>query len=180
MALERPISKIISKISAEVKLNFTEIHPCYLFYMDPEEALKLDTEYSNVDMKRLSVENGGLDFLMSTWKYARPESRLDIPECLEASVSSGIFLENGKKCVSGVYSPGFGLLSALYTLKEERGKGYAKMVMHHAYKETAKEGCIPCSTVECRNQSSADFHKKLGAKIVSVVDWIDVVKLVVD
>lgn len=83
--------------------------------------------------------------------------------------------------MSCVNSTGTGIISALYTDKEYRNRGYAKLTMKHCFKEFAKEGCIPCLTVEVKNERSNQFHSKgLGMKKISVVDSILVKNLEVD
>lgn len=119
-----------------------------------------------------------VNFLLSTWNYSREGTTTELKKCLAAQASAGVY-ENGK-CVAGVLAIGVGVLSALYTLPECRGKGYGKLTMRYAFKEFAKDGCIPCSTVEVRNPRSIRFHESIGAKGISIVDWLQVKKLVID
>ncbi len=118
---------------------------------------------------------------MSTWKYKVPGSEIEIAKCLTQNPSAGVFVENGQKCVSSVNITGAGIISALYTDKEYRNRGHAKLTMKYCFKEFAKEGCIPCLTVEVKNERSNQLHSKgLGMTKVSLVDGIFVKKLEID
>lgn len=44
VALEKPISAMIFDISANIEGNFTEVHPCILYYIEKEDVLKLSNE----------------------------------------------------------------------------------------------------------------------------------------
>jgi len=71
-----------------------------------------------------------------------------------------------------VYTLGIGIISALYTLKEHRNKGYAKLAMQYLFKELAKSGIIPVLCVELVNQPSYKFHNNLGCKVAGIVDAV--------
>lgn len=130
-----------------------------------------------MEVKPLEPEKD-TEFILSTWAYSKKTSRTPIARLLGATQSSGVFVDG--KCVSGVLTQGYGLLSMLYTHKEYRGKGYGKLTMQYAYKESAKEGLVPCSTVEIKNARSIAFHESLGLKRSSKVDFICVHKLHID
>ncbi|XP_021956065.1 uncharacterized protein LOC110852334 [Folsomia candida] len=172
-AVEKWISSIILDISVSIKGNITMIHPTYMFYKDIEECLTLDVSINdhtkNVQVQRLDPELG-LKFILDTWKYATKDSDIVVRRAIELNKSGGVYVDG--KPVCGVITQGFGILSALYTLQEHRKKGYANACMNFAYKELAKEGLIPTSTVEIRNEASIAFHKKLGCKIGYKADYI--------
>lgn len=72
------------------------------------------------------------------------------------------------------------MLACLYTLKEHRGGGKAKLTMEYAYKESIKHDYVPCSTAEIKNHRAIGFHESLGLKRSSIVDFIIVKKLNID
>ncbi|ODM96263.1 hypothetical protein Ocin01_10419 [Orchesella cincta] len=172
-ALEkRGFPTMILRNAGNVKGNITEIHPCILYYIERENALKIEISPGpDVSELRRLLPDKETEFILSTWKYTNEGSRSVIRNCIAANASAGVFVDG--KCVSGVITPGVGLISALYTLKDYRGKGFAKLTMKYAYKEFAMDGCIPCSTVEVRNERSIGFHQSLGVNVSSIVDWID-------
>ncbi|CAL8109348.1 unnamed protein product [Orchesella dallaii] len=171
-ALERRVSNMIFDISANVKGNITAVHPCILYYLDIEDALKLEISHGpEVSEVRRLLPDKESQFILSTWKYVFDGAEIVVPKCIATNASAGVFIDGN--CVAGVMTPGVGLISALYTFQEYRGKGYAKLTMKYCFKEFAKDGCIPCSTVEMRNERSVAFHQSLGVKVSSIVDWIE-------
>lgn len=125
----------------------------------------------SVEVKRLSKELGGIEFILNSWKYAKEGSRSVVTRQIEKCESGSVYVDNNLVC--GVLLAGFGLLSMLFTDKDHRQKGYAKLCMRFAFKELAKNGLVPALTVESRNISSLTFHEKLGCKIAARVDWIN-------
>jgi len=109
--------------------------------------------------------------MLNTWKYAKEGSRTVVRRNIEKFESAGVYVRGDLVC--GVLTAGVGLLSMLYTLKDHRKKGYAKLCMEFAFKEVADNGMVPALTVECRNDASVSFHEKLGCKVAGIVDWIN-------
>jgi len=65
-----------------------------------------------------------------------------------------------------------GLIGMLHTLKEHRGKSYAKYAMHYIMKKMSENDLVPSCTVELRNETSKAFQNKIGFKIAMVCDFV--------
>lgn len=132
-----------------------------------------------VEIRRLNTKKNDAKFILDTWKYAAPGSEIEIPKCIERNASGGVFVDGGK-CVCGVYIASNGFLSGLYCLPEYRKNGYAKLAMNYTFKEYAKDGCVPCLTVEHQNPGGIQFFSKLGLKVAAVTYGVFIKKLVLD
>jgi len=145
--------------------HFQDIHlfPSYLFqtYFRHSEP--------NLEIKALDV-NSGVDFILSTWKYAKEGSRPYVEKIVERNESGAVYKDG--KPVSAIVTVPDGLLAMLYTLNDHRKKGYAKVAVKYAMREQAMNGMTPCLTVELRNEPSKAFHESLGMKVAHVSDWV--------
>lgn len=150
-----------------ILLNFKQKYHCTF-------CKNLLSSPPEVTIRRLKGEKES-EFISSNWKYSH---EANVSKCIEFNASSGVFV-NGD-CASGAIMAEVGFISALYTKSEHRNKGYAKLTMQFLFKEAAKNGCFPCSSVELRNSRSIAFHQSLGCKVAAIVDWIGISKLVVD
>lgn len=137
-----------------------------LFYMKPEDALKLDIEVKdpNVRVGRLNVEQG-VPFLTDNWHYRYISSRENVNEavrkCIEGPVTGGVYVKNDKgeeTLVCGAVFAGNGQLGMLHTLSDHRRKGYAGLVTKYIFKEMAKQGLHPCVGGELGNDAAVNMY----------------------
>ncbi|CAG7726602.1 unnamed protein product [Allacma fusca] len=167
--VDTTVSSMASDISIREKGNCTEVHPCYLYIMEPKDALELKIPSGNYEVKPINNKEG-LEFFLKTWKYATEGSSDYVGKCLQRNVSAGVYTNN--EIVTGVNLDGLGLIGMLYSLNEIRGKGYGRLVMHQIIKESAASQFVPSCTVELRNDISMAFQEKIGLKIAAEVDFI--------
>ncbi|CAG7727568.1 unnamed protein product [Allacma fusca] len=167
--IETPVSDMISSISIRDKGNCTEIHPCYVYSMDPEEALQLNIPSGNYEIKSIDTEEG-IEFLLKTWKYAMEGSRDYVENCLKRNLSFGVYINN--EIVADVIFDCHGLIGMLYSLPEYRGQGLGQLVMRKAMKESAAHQFVPGSTVEKRNIAARTFMERVGYKVAAEVDYL--------
>ncbi|CAG7726599.1 unnamed protein product [Allacma fusca] len=172
-AIDTTVSSMVTEISIREKGNWTQVHPCYLFAMDQEEAVSLTITPGNYEVKPINNEKG-MDFILKTWKYASDGSRDYVEKCLQRSNSAGVYV-NGE-IAAGVIFEGHGVIGMLYSLSEHRGKGFARLVMHQLMKESAENQLVPGCMVELRNDISKTFQEKIGFKIAAKVDFVIYVK----
>jgi hypothetical protein len=168
-AIDTTVSSMIAEISTRGKGNWTQIHPCYLFAMDPKEALSLNIPAGDFKVKSLNNKEG-LAFILKTWKYASDGSSDYVQNCLQRNNSAGFYVNN--QIVAGVIFEGHGVIGMLYSLNEFWGKGYARLVMHQLMKESAERQLVPACMVEQRNIASKTFQEKIGFKVAAQVDFV--------
>ncbi|CAG7726600.1 unnamed protein product [Allacma fusca] len=167
--VDTTVSSMVSDISIREKGNCTEVHPCYLYIMEPKDALELKIPSGNYEVKPINNKEG-LEFILKTWKYATEGSSDNVGKCLQRNVSAGVYVNN--EIVAGVITDSHGLIGMLYSLNEVRGKGYGRLVMHQIIKESAANQLVPSCTVELRNGISMAFQEKIGLKIAADVDFV--------
>jgi GNAT superfamily N-acetyltransferase len=168
-SVETAVSSMITDISIWEKGDCTTVHPCYLYYMDREDAVKLEIPSGDFQVKPINNKEG-VDFILKTWKYAASGTDEYLEKCLGRNPSAGVYVNDA--IVAGAILDAHGLIGMLYSLSEFRGKGFGRYVMHHIMKESAGKGLVPGCTVELRNDISKAFQEKIGFKIAGKVDYI--------
>src|SRR5271154_647072 len=104
--------------------------------------------------------DSGLDFIVDNWKYKKDGTRAYTKEILDKFLSSGVYVDGVPAAAIIVNWNGF--LGMLYSGKEFRGKGYAKMCTLHLMKQLGLKGYHIASGVECNNKPPNRFHESLG------------------
>ncbi|OXA56467.1 uncharacterized protein LOC118435349 [Folsomia candida] len=164
--LEEWLTSIIFEVSVNKKGNVAEFHPCKIFWMDVEDAEKIEIlspeDDPSLRIQRLDVDKG-VTFMTSTWKFAKPGTAMVMARNISRNESGAVYIDGEPVCAAMTMP--FGMVSALYTLPNHRQKGYANLAMKFVFKELAKNGIIPASGVDMRNAGSFAFHQKLGCKM---------------
>jgi len=171
-AVDRLISPMILEISTIHKGNSTINNPNYYYFMDNEDAAKLNIKFPpEVEVKPLTVDaDGGLELLLKGWKYTRPGTAEFLQDVIENGLTSGVFVNGDPVC--GVIENRSGLLGMLFTAKDHRNKGYAQICTQYLMKQLGNNGFVVASAVECRNIPSSAFHLKAGMIEAHLCDYI--------
>lgn len=91
---------------------------------------------------------------------------------IQRNESGGVYFDNVPVC--GIVTRSFGILGSLKTSPDHQRKGYASLTMQFAFKELARSGLIPVTTVVPRNTPSIRLHEKLACKHAGMVDYVEV------
>ncbi|CAL8102503.1 unnamed protein product [Orchesella dallaii] len=173
------ISDFIAKTSLRKFGNVIKIFPCDLYYMELEEALKINIDISStpeVSLGPLSPLEG-TQFLTRNWQYTKEGTDTFIRKSIENHISAGVYVRDEKNkskrelaCVA--ISPGYGVISSLVTHPNHRRKGYASLVMKYICKQLAANGFYPSWDVEISDPTAVAFHKSLNKQVAGKVDYI--------
>ncbi|XP_035712584.1 uncharacterized protein LOC110855987 [Folsomia candida] len=130
-ALDAYVTRIITKVSTEVKCHNIETYPYTLMYMeknDDDHAMekKLQSEldeaersHPTLEIKPLDVSHG-TQFISSTWTYATPKTHLPVARILQKNPSGGVHLAGSEAPpVSGILLHADGFLSMLYVFNRK-------------------------------------------------------------
>lgn len=159
-------SKALLNMYVEHIVPVWSVRSWQLFYMKPEDQLKLDTSppNSNVRLGPLTMETG-LDFIVDNWYFRYISSRENVCKAvgslIKRSVTGGVYVkdENGNEVLAcgGVYA-GSGELAMIHTHPDHRRKGYAALLSRYMFKEMAKVGLHGCVGGELHNVGAVKLY----------------------
>lgn len=102
-------------------------------------------------------------FVYDEW-WAKHTVSVDcIADVIRHLPSAGIFTKTDNQLICwAVCNPPGGGVSHLFTVKEHRGKGYARHLVKYLSKELARNGLAPFATITRANEASRNLFSRLG------------------
>ncbi len=122
-----------------------------------------------MEVKALDTRKG-VALLLNGWKYTRPGTQEYANDIVENGISSGVYVDGHP--AAGTLLNSNGLFGMLYTGRDYRNKGYAKMCLKSLMKELGSKGFVVASGAECQNTASNQFHESVGMRRLCFCDYI--------
>lgn len=174
------ISEFLMKHNIYKLGNITKIYPCNIFYMSPEDALKLDTSAPSTKVTLAPLDKTtGVEFLHNQWSHSMPGTKQFIQKTVENHISGCVYLpcdpseDSVSNPVSAGVVPASGLLSCLVTDPSHRRKGYASLVTKFIFKQMASQGYHPCLDADISNQAANKlYHSIPGSRNIAQVHFV--------
>ncbi|XP_072942578.1 glycine N-acyltransferase-like protein 3 [Epargyreus clarus] len=110
-----------------------------------------------------------LDLLDSTWPHRYPGSDFYFEILIKCKMGYGLFRDG--KLISWVLIKEMGALLHLYTLQEERRKGYGELVLKLMSDVLRKDGKYVVAFCVAGNENAAKLYQKLNFQATGDSDW---------
>ncbi|XP_072942581.1 uncharacterized protein [Epargyreus clarus] len=141
--------------------------PSITYVLDKASPLFNVTLPQEFSFALLSLEY--LNLLDSTWPYKYPTSDFYFQMLIKAKMGYGLFREG--KLMSWVLINEMGALLHLYTLEEQRGNGYGKLVLKLISDVLIKGGKYVVAFCVVGNDIAISLYQKLNFQAIDVCDW---------
>lgn len=158
-------------LSKEYVLDWDE--HCYLFYL-PQEKNNIYLDDTSIDLD--SLREHDLELVNEFYTYKEEGSSEYLRECILNRPSSVYRDENGK-AISWALVREDNSMGVMYTLKEHRKKGLAKIVSKDLIKKVINTGYTPYVHIVEDNNPSINLAKELGMVNWGKVLWFGMKKL---
>lgn len=133
-------------------------------------SIKKNINVDNCKVVVCCLEEKDADIINSTWKYGKCESTL--PLVLSNIQRGGIGVVVDGKLVSWMSTYSSGAIGQLFTLKEYRKRGYAKLVIDSMIKKLREQKKLPfCFIVKGNKASEHLFCNTFGFQCATEVCW---------
>ncbi|XP_072942577.1 uncharacterized protein [Epargyreus clarus] len=146
-----------------------------ILFINASTAYMLDKNSRLFDMslpQGLSFEPLPLKYanlVASTWPHGYPNCHLFFEILIKAKMGYGLFRDG--KLISWVLIRESGSLLHLYTVQEERKKGYGELVLKLISDVLRKEGKHVLAFCAAGNDNAAKLYQKLNFEAVGNPDW---------
>lgn len=166
--IPRNIFYIITDVLKDkYKLDWEE--PCDLYYLPKNQQIKIEEILPSLKEEHAELVNN-----FYTYKH---ENTLDyIKKCILERPSSVIFDNKGNP-ISWALIREDNTMGVMYTLKEHRRKGYAKIVSKDLIHKVKNNGDIPYVHIVETNKPSIELAKQIGMISWGKVVWFGMKKI---
>lgn len=167
------VSDFLIKLNTRKFGNVIKIFPCYLFYMDPKDAAKIEVPSPTDPTVRVAPLDPikAAEFLTKNWDYTGTGTKEFILNSVPNHVSAGVYLPNGELACAA-FMAAYGNVCTLVTHKDHRRKGYASLVIRYIFRELGKRGFHPSLETGITNHAGIAFHTSINPRIIGKVDYV--------
>uniref|UniRef100_A0A2A4J041 Glycine N-acyltransferase-like protein n=1 Tax=Heliothis virescens TaxID=7102 RepID=A0A2A4J041_HELVI len=162
------VQELIKQLSKEMNLEIELILPSNVF------ILETDTPYTDVNLpKGISFElltNDYVDLLNSTWPHRYEGSTSYFEELIDVKRGYGLFFNNTLICWLLINESGN--LLHMYTIKEERKKGYAELLLKLVSNILIENGKPVVAHCLKNNFNACKLYRKAGFNQIGDIAWI--------
>lgn len=162
-----PVYQMVSRSVKDVR--YSECWQMIAPATDDLPKHSVDESLTFIDARQFDL-NRALDFLIEAevafGRKPRMNSDLKLRIMDREEQETYLFLLSGGRVVAQgmieYHTSSYAQISAVYTAKELRGKGYATILMQELMKRTRDSGIRPALIVEKRNTTALALYEKLG------------------
>jgi ribosomal protein S18 acetylase RimI-like enzyme len=135
-------------------------------YLQKQEELLRENKGTVV----ASLRREDVKLVTANWKFSREETDKELIDLIDKIASTGIYIDS--ELISWMLLNQIGTMSALHTMEQHRGKGYAEIVARNVTKAAKEIGLIPSVEMEPYNTSSFRLFSKIGYEFAFESEWI--------
>ncbi|XP_047031106.1 uncharacterized protein LOC124638251 [Helicoverpa zea] len=162
------VKELIKKLAKDINLEIQLILPSEVF------ILETNTPYKDVDLSEgISFElltNDYVDLLDSTWPHRYEGSTTYFEQLIDVKRGYGLFSNDILICWLLINESGN--LLHMYTIKEERKKGYAELLLKLVCNILIENGKPVIAHCLKDNFNACKLYRKAGFTQIEPVDWI--------